>query len=544
MASWIEFGATGLNRQASSPDPSSPATASPLSIPRYRSLWIATIAANIGMFMKDVGTGWMMTSLSASPLMVALVQAATMLPMALLSLPSGALADIVDRKILLFCAQIWGSAAAITLFVATLVDQVDAPILLALTFAMACGTALAAPTLQAITGEIVPRPAIAQTVTFAGISNNIARIAGPAIGGALIAAAGAEWVFLINAISLLGIIVVMRGWRRATEPSRFPPEHLFSAMRAGFRYAHSSPELHALMVRSLAFFLCVSALWSLLPLIARQQLGLGAAGYGLMLTCLGIGAISGALSMSMLRRRLTPDQLSRLASLLLATAVACAGIARTVPLAVAAMLAAGFGWNVMTNSLQSAALLGAASWVKARAFGVFLMVFQGAMAIGAVLWGTLALQIGISNSLLVAAALLAAGLLVAAVYPLIIDPERDFDPSRHLRDPEIDEPLGDDRGPVLITVEYEVDPAHTMEFIARLRKMRAIRLRDGAVRWRYWRDVAERRRIVETFIVDSWLEHMRQHDRFTNADRVLQQHVWELHVGKAPPLVRHWIAIG
>lgn len=543
MTGWIDPGPHRLDKLVSSPSQSVPAAASPLSIARYRALWVATIVANIGTFMKDVGTGWMMTSLSPSPLMVALVQSATMLPIALLSLPSGALADIVDRKFLLLIAQFWGAAAAATLFIATFAGHMDIMFLLAMAFALACGTALSVPTLQAITGEIVPRAAIAQTVTLAGISNNIARIVGPAIGGTIIAAAGAEWVFLINAISLLGIVVVMRGWKRTTEPSRFPPEHLMSAIRAGLRYAHSSPELHALLVRSLTFFLCASALWSLLPLVARQQLGLGAGGYGLMLTCIGIGAIAAAFSISRLRRRLTADQLSKLASVLLAVAVATAGYTTNMVIAVAAMLASGFGWNLMTSNLQSAALLGAASWVKARAFGVFLMVFQGAMAIGAVLWGALALRIGISNSLLAAAALLAAGLLVAVIYPLIIDPDRDFSPSLHLKDPEIDEPFADDQGPVLITVEYQVDPVHSDEFIARLRKLRAIRLRDGAIRWRYWRDVTERSRIVETFIVDSWLEHMRQHDRFTNADRVLQQHVWELHVGKSPPLVRHWIAI-
>lgn len=541
MANWIDFAASDLK---SATGPSLSAQSGPLSVAAYRSLWFATIVANVGTYMKDVGTGWLMTSLSPSPLMVALVQAATMLPMAILSLPSGALADIVNRRLLVLLAQFWGMAAATTLFLMTLLGQTNALLLLFMTFAMACGSALTAPALQAITSEMVARSAIAQSVTFAGIGNNIARIVGPAVGGAVIAFAGAEWVFLANAASLLGIMFVVQRWRRVAEPSRFPPEHLLGAIRAGLRYAHSSPELHALLVRCVAFFLSASALWSLLPLLARQQLGLGAAGYGLMLTSIGVGAITGALSMSTLRRHLTANQLSKLASLLLAVAVAGAGIANNVPMSLASMLVAGFAWNVMTGNLQSAVLLGAANWVKARAFGVFLMVFQGAMGIGAVLWGTLALRVGISNSLLAAGALLAAGVLVAMLYPLVVDPERDFNPSRHFPDPEIDQAVGEDEGPVLITIEYQVDPARSEEFIGRLRKLRAVRLRDGAVRWRYWRDVTKRTRIVETFIVDSWLDHMRQHDRFTNADRVLQQDVWELHVGKSPPRVRHWIAIG
>lgn len=543
MRRWIGFGAEGLYGKAPWPGPQSSASPSPLSISLYRSLWLATIVANIGTCMKDVGTGWLMTSLTPSPLLVALVQAATMLPMALLSLPGGAMADIVDRRILLLFAKLWGMAAAACLFIATLTGMIDALLLLALTFATACGSALAVPALQAITSELVPRPAIAQAVTLAGISNNIARIVGPAAGGIVIAVAGVEWVFFANAVSVVGILVVLRGWKRRAETNRFPPEHLLGAIRAGFRYAHSSPELHSLLVRSLAFFLCASALWSLLPLVARQELGLGPAGYGLMLASIGVGAITGALSLPRLRRQLSADQLSKGASLLLAVAVAAAGIADDIRVAIVAMVATGFGWNVMTTNLQSVALLGAANWVKARAFGIFLMVFQGSMAIGAVLWGTVALQIGVANSLLAAAALLAAGLLFAALYPLIIDPGRDFDPSRHLPDPVVDQPVAEDEGPVLITIEYQVDPTQSVEFIARLRKMRAVRLRDGAVRWRYWRDVSRRNRIVETFIVDSWLDHMRQHDRFTNADRVLQQDVWELHTGKSPPLVRHWIAL-
>lgn len=542
MLGWLDSGASappGIVPPSAATIPASP---SPLSIGIYRSLWIATIGANIGSCMKDVAAGWLMTSLSLSPLMVALVQAATMLPMALLSLPSGALADIVDRKRLLVFAQLWGMAAAGILFLATSFGRIDALLLLILTFVAACGSALSLPALQAITSEIVPRHSLAHTVTLAGISNNIARIAGPSIGGMLIALAGPQWVFLANCLSMLGVVIALRRWRSTLASGRYPPEHLLGAIRAGFRYVHSSAELHSLMVRAIAFFLSASALWSLLPLIGRQQLGLGPAGYGLMITSIGAGAIGGALLMSWLRRRFSPNELSRLASLILAAAIASAALSGKLPLALASMVAAGFGWNLMTANLQSTAIVESAGWAKARAFGIFLMAFQGSMAAGALLWGTLALEIGVSGSLLVAAALLAASLFLSPIYPLIIDPTRDLGPSRHWPNPVPDRPLDGDDGPVLVTIEYEVEPLRSDEFVARLERLRPIRLRDGATRWRYWRDTSDGRLFIETFIVLSWLEHLRQHDRVTEADRAVQAGVDELHAGKDRPRVRHWIA--
>lgn len=484
-----------------------------------------------------------MTSLTPSPLLVALVQAAAMLPIALLAMPAGALADIVDRRVLLLVAQCVAVLAAIALFVVTLNGRVDAVLLLALTFAAACGSALSIPVLQAITSEIVPHSSLAHTVTLGGISNNIARVVGPMAAGSLIALAGPQWVFLANGLSMLGIIFVIRGWKRKAPANRFPPEHMLGAVRAGFRYVHTSNELHSVMVRSLAFFLCASALWSLLPLVAREHLGLGPTGYGSMLACIGGGAIIAALSLQWVRIKMTANNLSKAASLLMAGAVAMVGLTDNQFVGVAAMLAVGAGWNLMTANLQSSALLEAAAWAKARTFGIFLMVFQGAMAIGAFIWGSLALEIGIANTLLAAAALLSANLLLAILYPLIVDPSHDLEPSRHWPEPVLQQPLSDDDGPVLITIEYQIDVGRSSEFIAKLHRLGEVRLRDGAMRWRYWRDVTRNELVVETFIVASWVEHMRQHDRFTKVDRTVQEEVNSLHIGTSPPLVRHWIAI-
>ncbi|MDV3256740.1 MAG: MFS transporter [Sphingomonas sp.] len=515
----------------------------PWSIALYRSLWLATTFSNVGTCMKDVGAGWLMTSLSASPLLVALVQSAAMLPMALLSLPAGALADIVSRRKLLIAAQAWALGASLILFFVTLAGSMDPALLLLLTFATACGSAFSIPALQSVTTEIVPRAALTRAVSLGGVSNNIARILGPAAGGLVIAAAGAEWVFLANGLSILGIIAVIRRWEHVPQPARFPPEHLLGAIRAGFRYVHSSGGLHSLMVRCIVFFTGASALWSLLPLLARHQLGLGPAGYGLLLTFIGAGAITAALMYHQLRLFLSADAMTRGASLLLAGALAVAGLATIPSAALVAMFAAGFGWNLMTSSFQSTALLDAAPWVKARAFGIFLMVFNASMALGAFLWGTVATLLGLQESMLLASGLLALGLVASLRYRLVFDPDQDFSPSRHWPDPATEiQPAADD-GPVLVTIEYEVSPANDELFVKRLGRLRALRLRDGAMRWRYWRDVSRRNLVIETFIVDSWLEHMRQHDRVTKADRLLQEEVNALHSGKSPPRVRHWIAL-
>ena len=514
----------------------------PLANPSFRALWIATVVSNIGTWMHDVGAGWLMTSLSPDPLMVALVQAATTFPMFVLALPAGALADIVDRRKLLIGAQLFGLVAAMTLAAITLAGFTTAWILLVFTAAIAMGAAFSAPAFQAIVPELVPRPALQQAVALNSLGVNIARAIGPALGGLIIAASGPGAVFAANALSILGILTVLARWRRVAPDRHLPAEHMVGAMRAGLRYALRAPELQVVLIRSVGFFLFASGLWALLPIIARRDLELGPLGYGGLLTFMGLGAITGALVMPKLRSRMGANAITLAASILLAIAMAGLSQAVAFAAAAAALLVAGLAWIAMMASLNGGAQASSPGWVKARALAIYLLVFQGSMAAGSTLWGSVASEIGVPSTLLVAAGLLiAASLILASRFPLDRASTLDLAPSSHWPAPLVDGTVEHDSGPVLVTIEYRVDPAKLPDFFAAMQELRRIRRRDGAIHWGVYEDTAAPGMVIETFTVESWLEHLRQHDRVTNADRVQQEALAAYLIGDGPPVVRHFV---
>ena len=514
----------------------------PLANPVFRALWIATIVSNIGTWMHDVGAGWLMTSLSPDPLMVALVQAATTFPMFLLALPAGALADIVDRRWLLIGGQLFSLVAMAILAVMTLSGFTTAWLLLGFTAVIAVGAALSAPAFQAIVPELVPVPALQQAVALNSLGINIARAIGPALGGVIIAMAGPAAVFTVNAVSVCGVVFVLLRWRRIAPAQTLPAEHMIGAMRAGLRYALRAPELKIVLIRSVGFFLFGSALWALMPIIARRELGLGPAGYGGLLTFMGVGAIAGAVLLPRIRGQLGVNLLTIAASLLLAAAMALLSQAHGFAIASVAMFVAGAAWIAMMASLNGGAQATSPGWVKARALAIYLLVFQGSMTAGSTLWGTVAGRIGVSATLLLAAGLLIAiALPLAWRYSLGKASTLDLAPSLHWPAPLIAGDVEHDSGPVLVTIEYNVRPEATPDFFAAMQDMRLIRKRDGAIHWGIYEDTAEPGLVIETFTVESWLEHLRQHERTTNADRVQQDFVGAFHVGEMPPAVRHFI---
>ncbi|KTE16703.1 MFS transporter [Sphingopyxis sp. H115] len=514
----------------------------PLENPVFRALWIATVVSNIGTWMHDVGAGWLMTSLSPDPLMVALVQAATTFPMFVLALPAGALADIVDRRKLLIGAQLFGLVAAMTLAAITLAGFTTAWILLVFTAAIAMGAAFSAPAFQAIVPELVPRPALQQAVALNSLGVNIARAIGPALGGLIIAASGPAAVFAANALSILGILAVLARWRRVAPDRHLPAEHMVGAMRAGLRYALRAPELQVVLIRSVGFFLFASGLWALLPIIARRDLELGPLGYGGLLTFMGLGAITGALVMPKLRGKMGANAITLAASILLAVAMAGLSQAGVFATAAAALFVAGLAWIAMMASLNGGAQATSPGWVKARALAIYLLVFQGSMAAGSTLWGSVASSIGVPSTLLVAAGLLAAvGLTLAWRFPLDRASTLDLAPSAHWPAPLVDGTVEHDSGPVLVTIEYRVDPAKVSDFFAAMQEMRRIRRRDGAIHWGVYEDTSQPGTVVETFTVESWLEHLRQHDRVTNADRIQQEALAAFRSEDTPPVARHFV---
>lgn len=511
----------------------------PLSFPIFRALWIATIISNVGTWMHDVGAGWLMTSLSPSPLLVALVQTATTLPMFLLALPAGALADIVDRRKMLLAAQILGLFAAASLAFLTFNDLVTPQVLLGATFILGIAAALSAPVFQAIVPELVDKQALPGAIALNSLGVNISRAIGPALGGVIIASAGTPAVFALNALSVMAVLFVLFTWNRPETVHMLPSEHFFGALKAGYRYTRHSPAMRLVVIRAVGFFIFGSALWAMLPLVARRGLGLDAAGYGVLLGCMGAGAVVGAILLKRVRKAIPANTISVGATLLFALVTLALALVANAWIAGAVMFAAGLAWIGMMTSLNVAAQMASPSWVKARALAVYLLVFQGSMTGGSILWGALATNTSVATALVIAAVGQAVALLLAFRWRLPQDSITDLAPSNHWAEPVVSVRPADDRGPVLIEIEYQVEPARLSEFVSALRDFRSSRLRDGAIRWDVWEDVAEPGRIVESFVVESWVEHQRQHARVTHADQLDQQLLQAFLVGARPSVVRH-----
>ncbi len=513
---------------------------SPLRQPLFRALWIASVASNIGTWMQSVGAAWLMTILEPSPVMVALVQTASSLPFFLLALPAGALADIVDRRRLLLFTQIWMLAAAAVLGALTIAGVTTPWILLVFTFLLALGTAMNAPAWEAITSELVPRSDIKAAVALSGIGINVGRAVGPALGGFIVAFAGPGYVFLLNAASFVGVLVVLYRWNRPKHESVLPAERIMGAMRAGIRYIRHAPALQTVLIRIGIFILCSSAMWALLPLLARQEIGLDSLGYGVLLGFFGLGAILTASILPKVRQSISADFMVAGATVLFAAFIIALAYIRHFGLVSAAMVAGGAAWIALMSSFNAAAQAAAPSWVRARGLALYLLVFQGGMAIGTFLWGLLAEYIGIPSALQLAAIGLVIGLVIFARYRLKAQEELDLTPWVHWHEPLVAGKLHMEYGPVLVMLEYDIDAEHSREFTKAMRALRSVRMRDGAIRWGLFRDTANPGRFIETFIVESWVEHLRQHERITAADRVVEEHARAFHTGSTPPKVSHF----
>ena len=517
-------------------------TWSPLRLPLFRALWLAAVASNVGTWMHNVGAEWLMTTLAPSPFVVALMQTAEAAPTFLLALPAGALADIVDRRRLLLFSQAWMLFAAVALAAATLAGVVNPTVLLLLTFALGLGAAMNAPAWQAIVHELVPREELAAAISVNSVAFNIARALGPALGGLVVAAAGPWAVFLLNSLSFVGVIFVIYRWRRESVESISPTERVVGAMRAGLRYARHAPELRNVLVRTGVFALCASALWAMMPLVARTELGLGAFEYGLLLGCLGGGAVAGAFLLAWVRRAVSVNLLVVLGTIVFAGTTAALGYLTSYALLCVALLCGGVAWMMTMSSLNVSVQTVVPEWVRARALALYLLVFFGSLAVGAAVWGAAAERAGLHATLFAAAAALVAGLAAAPLFPLLGGEELDLNPSLHWSEPTfVHEPPPDD-GPVLVMVEYLIDPTRSTEFARVMKQSKRIARRDGATRWGLFADTAQPGRYLESFLVESWAEHMRQHARVTNEDRAVHELLRSFHISDTPPVVTHLIA--
>ncbi len=513
----------------------------PLGRPAFRALWLATVVSNVGTWMHDVGAAWLMTSLSPSATMVALVQTATSLPMFLLVLPAGALADLLDRRRFLLAAQLWMMAAATMLAALAFLDLVDPAVLLLATAALGIGAALSAPSFQAIVAELVPRSEMPAAVALNSLGVNLSRAIGPALGGMIVAATSPAAVFALNAVSTVCVVIALLTWKREAAADPLPPERFLPGLLSGLRYALHAPLLQNVLVRTLGFLIPASATWALLPLVARRELGLDAFGYGVLLGCMGTGALGLALVLPRFRKRLGPDRLLLLAGAGFALATAVLALAQEAIVAGIALLIAGAAWLAALSTLNAGAQATSAGWVKARALSLYLVGFFGSMAVGSLAWGAFSDATGPRAALGVAALLGIAALLLARKAPLADTEALDLTASPVLGDAESLPGIGPDHGPVLVQIEYRVAREQRQGFLAAAAELRHVRHRAGASGWGLYADPLDPGRFIEGFTNPTWLAHQRQHLRMSRHDEELLAAARAYHTGDGPPRVLHLV---
>jgi MFS family permease len=521
---------------------SSGSSFAPLRQPVFAVLWAATVLGNTGSFMRDVASSWLMTDLSAAPAAVAMVQAAATLPVFLLAIPAGVLSDIIDRRKLLIAIQILLAGVSVALMTLSSLGLLSVSALIALTFVGGVGAALMGPTWQAIVPELVPREDVKSAVALNSLGINIARSIGPAAGGLLLAAFGAAVTYGADVASYILVIAALIWWPRATGTNDALSENFLGAFRAGLRYTRASKPLHIVLLRAAIFFAFASAVWALLPLVARQTLGGDAGFYGILLGAVGVGAIGGALVLPRLRQRLGADGLLLLSAIVTASVMAALALAPPQWLAVILLLFLGASWITALTTLNGTAQAVLPNWVRGRGLAVYLTVFNGAMTAGSLGWGAVGELAGVPGTLLIGAGgLLAAGLLMHRIS--LPAGEADLVPSNHWPEPLVAEPVPHDRGPVLILIEYHVEKRHRAGFLRALNELSYERRRDGAYGWGVTEDSADPEKLVEWFMVESWAEHLRQHKRVSNADADLQERITAFHSGPERPVVRHFLTI-
>lgn len=524
------------------PPSKEPGAFAPLRERAFMVLWLATVMANTGTWMRDTASGWLMTGLAPSPTMVSLVQAATTLPIFLLALPAGALSDIVDRRRLMIGIQIGLALVSIALCLLSWLDGMTPLILLGLTFCGGIGAALAAPAWQSIVPQLVPRQLMRPAIALNSLGVNIARAIGPATGGLIIATLGIAAAYFVDVLSYLLIIGALWWWKPAARPVQ-EPEHLMQAMRSGLRFALFHDDLQRVLLRAFLFFVAASSYWALLPLIVREQLQGDATIYGLAMASIGLGAILGALLLPRLRRHLSANATVLLGALVTGGATAVLALAHVPAQGIAVLLFAGAAWIAVLTTLNATAQSVLPDWVRGRGLALYLTVFFGGMTLGSLGWGALASAIGIAQTLgIAAAAVVLIGLL--AHHWTLPAGDADLTPSLHWPEPAVSSDASPEGGPVMVRITYRVPPAEHAAFREALRPLARVRRRDGAYAWGVMFDVEQPERVTEWFLVASWEEHLRQHRRVSTADRDVQERVIALHRGEHSPQVSHEIGLG
>jgi MFS family permease/quinol monooxygenase YgiN len=475
-------------------------------------------------------------------LIVALVQAVSTLPICLLAIPAGALADIFDKRKFLIAVESLTTAVSAVYAAMVSLGMAAPGNLLLFTFLIGAAGALTVPAWQAVVPLLVPKDDLPAAIAANSVGVNISRALGPALGGVTIAGLGIAAPFWINAISNLGVVGALLWWRESKRASTLlPAERFGQAMRVGLRYARHNRHLRATLMRAVGFFLFASAYWALLPLVARQQIAGGPGLYGVLLGAIGAGAVGGALFLPWLKSKLGPDRLMAVGALGQALAMVLYGLAREPATALAASVIAGASWIAALATLGVSAQVAVPDWVRGRGLALYTTVFFGCLTLGSMVWGEVAVWLGLPAAHFLAAAGAVAAIPLTWRWKLQTGAGVDLTPSMHWPAPLTAQDIERDRGPVLVTVEYRIRPQDRDAFLEAIVKLEHGRRRDGAYAWGIFEDTAEEGRMVETFLLESWMEHLRQHERVTEADRLVQEAVHRFQISGAPK-VTHFIA--
>ena len=506
----------------------------------FRAIWGANLISNIGGWMQTIAASWLMTSLTTSTVLVTMVQSASSLPVVLLALPAGALADIVDRRRILLASQFWMMSVAALLTTLTFFGKASPWTLLSLTAALAVGNAMMGPAFQAVVEELVPSSEVTAAVTLNSAGFNLARAIGPAIGGVILAKSGAGTAFALNAISFLAVIVVLLRWRSQKRVSVLPAERFVGAIRSGIRYVRYAPDLQTVLIRTAGFILFGSAIWALLPLVVLRQLHGGPSMYGTLLAALGAGAVAGTAILPRWKQRASLETLIRIHTAIFGIVTLVSALTRSYPLLIGALLAGGIAWITLLSLFNVTARSVVPRWIEARALAVYLLTYQGGTAVGSLLWGAVASRIGVPLTLLCAGAGLMLSLLLSKVLSLARVASADTTQAVHWPEPPaVGE--GEARMPTLVIVQYQIDSARTTEFIACMTRLELARRREGALYWGLFSDPSGPGTHFEHFLVESWLDHLRQHQRVTADDWQLQAKIRGMQTN-GEPRVSHYLA--
>ena len=516
----------------------------PLRSRLFLAIWIAAMASNVGTWVQSVGEKWLMSELSRSPLLMSLIETGATLPMLILSMPGGAIADIVDRRRLLLLTQAWMLLVALAMAILSALHLVTPGLLIAMSLLLGVGAALNAPAWQASVPDLVPKDQIAAGVALNSAGFNVSRAIGPALGGLVVGWLGATWAFALNAVSFIGVLVVLKGWKRRPVPTDLPAERFAAAMKVGLRYTRHRKVLQVILLRGGGFVFFGGPVFSLLPTLAIHHLQLGSTGFGLLLGCVGTGAVGATLILPAMKARISPNALLAWAtSVFAAGLLVLAFVVHTLPVALA-LLFCGAGWLSVLSTCNTGVQLSVPSWVRARALGVYITVWGGAMASGAAFWGLVGERWGIHVAF--AAAGLGMLVMLALTARLKIQAlEEPLDLSPHRLEPHSPQPIHPDEGPILTVLEYLVPEGHKPAFEEAMRGVRRIRIRDGAVRWSLFQDLSSPEpglfRFSESFLSSSWGEHLRQHHRATMEDRAVFRRAYGLS-SEGRPRIRHMVA--